>query len=225
GKAGCGRVSAFDAEMMGICMGLCAAVSEAREYLVTDLHIFCDNEAALNAILDPGLHSSQMQSILSCQRVRGFLEQHESHTIHLHWMPAHIGFEPSEFVDEAAKEAANRGVHPSSVSMSWARSRTVTVMMGAWRKDISRPDYRGHQFELPKKTLKGGISHIAKQHFALKNVGHDASRMARLTRVLTGHAPIGAYRARFNLPGPAECACGAASQTREHLLFECRLWI
>lgn len=49
--------------------------------------------------------------------------------------------------------------------------------------------------------------------------------MARLTRVMTGHAPVGAFRDRFNLDGLKQCPCGNAEPwTRAHTLLRCDLW-
>ena len=49
--------------------------------------------------------------------------------------------------------------------------------------------------------------------------------MARLTRFLTGHAPIGEFRERFHLDGCVGCLCGQPVEDRHHILFECPLWI
>ena len=45
----------------------------------------------------------------------------------------------------------------------------------------------------------------------------------QLTRFLAGHAPIGAFRERFNLDGEVECLCGHPSESREHIVFDCPL--
>lgn len=50
------------------------------------------------------------------------------------------------------------------------------------------------------------------------------SDVARLTRLITNHAPTGEFRARFFPNLPTHCACGR-TQTRNHILFECLLYV
>ncbi len=46
--------------------------------------------------------------------------------------------------------------------------------------------------------------------------------VARMTRAILGHAPIGEYFARFNIDEPHGCSCDpAVLQTRDHLLYHC----
>ncbi|KAH9917034.1 uncharacterized protein B0H18DRAFT_823046, partial [Fomitopsis serialis] len=52
---------------------------------------------------------------------------------------------------------------------------------------------------------------------------------ARFCRVITNHFPCGEFRERFNLlgDGNAYCICGQGGhkETRDHMLFECPLWL
>lgn len=52
-----------------------------------------------------------------------------------------------------------------------------------------------------------------------------ANLFSRLNRVVTGHAPIGAFREHFNKEGSQDCPCSMWIQTRDHLLFDCLLTI
>ena len=82
-------------------------------------------------------------------------------------------------------------------------------------------------------TDRHKITHIAKHHPLFKVAGKNNLRMAALVRAITGHAPIGAYRARF-LHGflfqqrdPElwiRCPCGTFTQTRNHILINCPLF-
>ncbi len=51
----------------------------------------------------------------------------------------------------------------------------------------------------------------------------DPRHFARFCRCILGHAPIGEYRERFfNQEGDdVRCACGAAFESRHHLLTRC----
>ena len=59
----------------------------------------------------------------------------------------------------------------------------------------------------------------------MAKVGKDSRLCARLARILTGHAPIGAFRERFHLDGPVDCLCGHPVESVAHILDECPLWI
>jgi hypothetical protein len=90
---------------------------------------------------------------------------------------------------------------------------------------VSRDEFEPFGFEsrpaiLPT-TAKGGQW--------LPAVGETISLTARFCRGATGHAPIGEFRSRFNLPGTTHCQCmfhptGVRElQTRDHLLRVCPL--
>ena len=77
------------------------------------------------------------------------------------------------------------------------------------------------------------ITHLAKRHPLFKVAGQNNRCMAALVRAITGHAPIGAYRARFlhgflfQQQDPElwiRCPCRAITQTRTHVLIYCPLF-
>lgn len=56
-------------------------------------------------------------------------------------------------------------------------------------------------------------------------MGRFPRELARFVRLSSGHAPCGAYRARFRIDGCANCWwCGDAEETRDHVLFHCPAW-
>jgi hypothetical protein len=73
------------------------------------------------------------------------------------------------------------------------------------------------EFQLCKHTYHGNIF--------LKLLGRDTQLFARTVRFISGHMPCGAFRERFNLDRHRQCWCGAAVESREHVLDECPLWI
>ena len=77
-----------------------------------------------------------------------------------------------------------------------------------------RPD-----FDMIKHTKKNWFFNPNKQF----DHGDKTKATARLVRTLTGHAPIGAFKERFNLEGPQKChACNKnVTETRNHIVFEC----
>src|SRR6187455_3290199 len=86
------------------------------------------------------------------------------------------------------------------------------------------PSYAGSQF-MRLKTLDGGFIQpkYANGGAWLPAAGDDLSLVSRMTRCILGHAPIGAYYERFNIPAEqgTRCGCGALRQTRDHILKYC----
>lgn len=84
--------------------------------------------------------------------------------------------------------------------------------------------YRGKQSML--KDCAATFCRLTPRHHPTMNQRHSKPReSARLCRFLSGHFPHGAYRVRFRLPGPTACLCGASTETAEHILFDCPLWL
>jgi hypothetical protein len=53
------------------------------------------------------------------------------------------------------------------------------------------------------------------------------STFSRLCRCITGHAPLGVYRQRFNIGGAIHCPCLVGHgilETRSHALHSCPRW-
>ena len=55
----------------------------------------------------------------------------------------------------------------------------------------------------------------------LRHVNEDNARCARYCRAILGHAPIGEYYRRFNIPETYECECGCPVSTRHHVFTWC----
>lgn len=90
--------------------------------------------------------------------------------------------------------------------------------------------YRGHGLldGNNPKTLNQ-IKHTSNNWF-IKHCSGKNREMEHMVRLILGHAPIGAYRTRFNLPGPTSCwYCWydgekQALETQDHILYECKGW-
>ncbi|KAI0079041.1 hypothetical protein K474DRAFT_1618457 [Panus rudis PR-1116 ss-1] len=84
--------------------------------------------------------------------------------------------------------------------------------------------YRG-EHNLTRNTDLHRCGHSVKNNALLRRWGSSNSKLARIARFLTGHFPHGEFRSRFKLEGPTECACGHPLETRDHILYDCPLWI
>ncbi|CAA7270005.1 unnamed protein product [Cyclocybe aegerita] len=115
------------------------------------------------------------------------------------------------------------GRHKTDNSIDALRSRAAHSVLDSWSSTFQDPTYRGSEFlelqqpdgrPLQPSYLNGGPW--------LSTFGHSITEFARVCRCITGHAPIGAYYRRFKINEPHGCTCGAALQSRQHILFRCR---
>ena len=51
----------------------------------------------------------------------------------------------------------------------------------------------------------------------------DRNTLGLVTQARTGHGHFGEYYITHSIQEPSECPCGAETQTRDHILFECEI--
>lgn len=221
GRFGCGQATPYDAEMAALACGLRKAVDRIPES-VTDIHVFADNQAALTSILAAGHGPAQLTSVAACASVRKWLEASPDHQIHLWWCPGHMGVHWNNEVD---REAGLATAEPcEEVSFAYARQRITAQAYDAWRQDMQGSSYRG-QNSLIQSTDFEKCKHSSANWF-IRTAGKSNTYLARLSRFVSGHFPHGSFRERFNFEGNQSCLCGkAAVETRDHIWFDCELWI
>lgn len=221
GRFGCGKATPYDAEMAALARGLNEAVRGLPDS-VSDIHVFADNQAALASILAAGSGPAQMLSVAACTTARAWLGQSENRCIHLHWVPGHQGVHWNCVVDREAGLATAE--QSNQVSFAMARQDITAKAYAAWRADMERPNYRGHNNMLHRSQFDR-CKHTSANWF-LRTAGRDNVLFARLVRFTSGHFPHGAFRERFNFNGNKQCWCGAAGvESRDHMWFDCELWV
>lgn len=220
GSFGCGRVTAFDAEMFALARGLAEACRDAPDDVRT-IHVYTDNKAALLRILNPAVGPSQMCAVMACRTVRQFLDRAPERSLALHWCPAHVGVAPNEAVDELAK-AGTECAQPDFTSLAMAQQQLTERLYAEWRVRMTDKSYVGRHAILPAGGEK--VRHT-RLNWCLSAAGRNRKEMARLVRFCSNHFPCGEYRERFNIPGPTKCwHCKTATESRDHIMFHCPGW-
>ena len=98
-----------------------------------------------------------------------------------------------------------------------------------WQALAGLPSYRGRSWlnvRRKKKSFRSMIKNKGAKHHFLNMADNDPREVARITRALTGHAPIGEYYAnRRNRFPDVETLCTncheGTAQTRAHILTSC----
>ncbi|GJF00388.1 hypothetical protein PsYK624_166750 [Phanerochaete sordida] len=222
GSFGYGKASVYDAEMAALARGL-NAVNQHCSPATASLHVFADNKAAAAGILRGAPGPAQMLSVLACKAVRSFLAADSTRTVHIHWCPAHVGIELNELVDQLAKDGL-RLHQPEGATITAVHAKARTRATRKWRRDMLSTKYRGHS-SMVRESEHSQCSARPPTHLFLAKYGRSPQLMARVVRFTTGHFPHGEFRNKFNLPGRRDCWCGCPLETRDHILYECPLWI
>ncbi|GJE98412.1 hypothetical protein PsYK624_146420 [Phanerochaete sordida] len=222
GTVGIGRATPYDAEAVALARGLRDATVNVPPQ-TSHLHVFTDNKSVLDKLLKGTQGPGQMQLILACRAIRSFLTEHPDRQVTLHWCPAHEGVAQNESVDRDAKTALHME-QPPATTYARAKQDFATAAMSTWRDMMDSSRYRGRA-NLLRVDCHERVTQKAKTHYLLRPLGNNNKEFARAARFLSGHFPHGEFRQRFNLPGRQACQCGAPMETREHIMYDCPLWL
>lgn len=159
--------------MLSMCL---RAQQSARELLLCNMH----------------------DSVLACKAIREWFEKDKQNEIFLHWCPSHVEIKLNEEVDKLAAEVATKTVQPETTSWAYVRHKITKKEIDNWHQQIvSHKLYRGHGLVGGNHIKKmRSIKHMSDSWFLLYS--RDKNReMVRLTRMMSGHAPIGEFSERF----------------------------
>jgi hypothetical protein len=113
-------------------------------------------------------------------------------------------------------------------SLDFLKTASDESALKDWHRLFENPRYKGAAFpDFMGPRKKPTLPTTAKGGQWLPAIGESISLMAHFCRGATGHAPIGEFRSRFNLPGTTHCQCmfhptGICKlQMRDHLLCVC----
>ena len=109
----------------------------------------------------------------------------------------------------------------------FAHKAITADMLSSWKHLAQIKKFIGtsfYQLRIGPKLGTLSPSHIKDGPWLSKTGGSNFS-ITRMAHALTGHTPIGSYRARFKL-GPEECSCPRSPpETFAHVYMHCPLYI
>src|SRR5213083_8575 len=112
----------YAAELTATKMSITLLEERIEEY--SNVHIFTDNQSAIQAIESPKQQSGQyiIKSILDI--IDKIHETKPTCSIHIEWVPGHKDIDGNEQADQAAKAAATSSTTPPIITMKSAQNRT-----------------------------------------------------------------------------------------------------
>ena len=212
-----GTHNVYAAELSAIQMVIILFEEKIEEY--TNIHIFTDNQSAIQAVDSPKRQSGQyiVKEILDIidriQKIKPLS------IIHIEWVPGHMNIKGNERADQAAKAA----VIPNTISspiitMKSAQNQSIkTMAKNKW--EIEWKTGRQNARRLRNMSQHPGISIGLKLYGILPR-----KHVIWTTRLRTGHCHLNEYLHRFNIIEISECECGAEKETVNHYLLNCELY-
>jgi ribonuclease HI len=224
------EATVYAAELQGILLALIIILRRQIQHAI----IFTDNQAALRALQNPGRQSGQyiLETILVA------LEKTRQHNliIRFRWIPSHRGIDGNEQADTAAKEATGwrqvssrrdrkREVMTNDTAPRPAHQRLLKTAMKSliretvnaqWEHDWRSSPHGRRVYELtPTPTKK-----VLRVHQGLHRALSTAIIQLRTGKIGLRHFLY--QRGVPNIPD-ADCQCGKATQTVQHVLLACPL--
>ncbi|CAA7264638.1 unnamed protein product [Cyclocybe aegerita] len=215
-----GRVTIPDAELNAISCAVRLAVKQAN---CQHIMVFTDSMGLACRAVDPSMHSGQAFSLSVCHALQEWFEADDLCRITFIYAPSALQWDiHGEAHKYVTKLKVRVGCRKTDNSIDVLRSRAAHSVLDSWSSTFQDPTYRGSEFlelqqpdgqPLQPSYLNGGPW--------LSTFGHSITEFARVCQCITGHTPIGAYYRHFKINEPHGCTCGAALQSRQHILFRC----
>ncbi|KAF8626579.1 hypothetical protein AX15_004792 [Amanita polypyramis BW_CC] len=141
--------------------------------------------------------------------------------VNVSWCPAHMDVSENELVDSIASEVTIRDIDTKTTLESEIR-RIKEVEFDAWNRTTRQHNGLGSGYlRLKYKGRRIGPSLGSRRKAFIEASEDNIVILARLTRLITNHAPIGEYRKRFFPRESTKCNYDEEYQSRTHILTKC----
>lgn len=208
----------YDAELSGLAEAARKALPFAASLPVrgfTHVHFFADNDSSIRSVLKCRPAAGQAFCVAFTEQVTAFLLEDERRRVSVEWVPGHEDVAGQEATDRLAKAGTRQQSSlPFELSITRAKRAITTRTISRWIERWHAPARRN------RYAAANRIQPSLRPTRHLR--AHGKSVTARLTQCRSGHAHTGEYNLAINKPERGlACCCGAALQTRDHLLTDC----
>jgi len=190
---------------------------------ISKIIIITDSIHAAKRILDPSIHSYQVQAAAILKNLRYFFNRHKDNSIKFWKCPSHLKWWLHNEVDKETKKFNLVPLFPCKNSWEFSKKCESDNILNFWKITFQASNLKGSQFlDLVNNDNNPIEPTYAKGGSWLKSFGHSNSLCARAIRAITSHALIGKYRLRFFPREEFKCSYGFYPiESRHHILHEC----
>ena len=204
----------YDAEATAINAVLKAATDYATGNNVTHIHIFADNQAAVQTVFNVVPGSSQHTNLHTRSLITSFLESSNQHHVEIAWTPGHKNIVGNEWADALAKTATEIAIDNPPISLSHKKSQSRQCLVSNWTEEWCK------QLQRPSAFLQANRFTPAlkpREHFT-----HTPRNIyGQLIQCRTGHAFMGEYYSKHVPMEDRSCPCGELLQSCDHIIATC----
>ena len=130
-----------------------------------------------------------------------------------------VGFARAKHLSDTIAARPLPPNHHEPHSISFQRSTSKLEAIEAWGMRWQDSDRRSQSYVTLPQPPNGKLPPAIQ---GIKGGGRAA--VSTLFRLITGHAFIGSYAARFRPDDPVDCPCGSPLQTVQHVISDCPLF-
>ena len=221
--------SSFDAELAALESALAWLASHDSIIDKEDVHLLIDNKGVIQSFLQMSVRSSQATSTRINLLLLDLFERNPRIRLNFSHCPSHSGVPFNEAVDRLASNVPTSDNLPRGRLRQHFLDEHMAKANKQWQALAGLPSYRGRYWlnvRRNRKPFRPAIKNKAAKHHFLDMADNAPKELARITRALTGHAPIGEYYANRRERFPdIETLCTncpeGTMQTRAHILTTC----
>ena len=225
-----GKVLASEAELYAIRSGVNVAL---RQPDVEKVVVFTDSMQQARRAVDPSVHAGQAHSLSIIRCLQPWLQESADHVIEFVYVPSKLGWGVHKKAHDCLKELPRIPGRRFEVSIGMAKQWLDKVTTETWQRVYwPHPEYKGRQFyELYTSAPTGRnarreatplLPTLTKGGTWLPALANKSTAfVARFTRAVLNHAPIGEYYERFHIEEDVMCQGCGRRETRNHILTGC----
>jgi len=190
------NVTSTEAEIMSMHLGLEQALTTVGVKKIT---IITDTIHGAQKLFDISLHPYQTLVTSTIENIHNFFSQSPDNTIAIWHCPIKYKWKPHKDVDKEVKLSKVGPILPNKELWDFSRKSEYKDLLNYWKMSFQALDKKGHNF-LNLDNVNEGTPiepYYKKGEAWLKYFSHSNFTYARMTRLITNYAPIGAYRLRF----------------------------
>ena len=159
--------------------------------------IFTDSQPAIKSLTKPKRQSEQEIIKRILDLIDKIHEAAPTYTIHLEWVPEHVGIEGNEKADQAAKQAATQKTNPLPKKTILKSARANAIYQSIKQQNQNEWN-NGKKTAVPLRQMSNTITAKAKPPTHIyEKLGNKRKRIAWIARLRTGHCSLNQYLARF----------------------------